>query len=410
MADGSTATDVLVVGGGPAGLSAAAAAAREGASVLVVERRDEIGEPVHTSGATAPATVERFGIPRSLWHPITRVRFVSSREQAAFDYDEPPLVIIDVRGTYRWLAERARDAGARVETGTRFVEAIVEDGHVRGGRVATADGERAIRAGVVVDASGYRAAVAKGTALHPGFTRFGVGYEYELEAPECRQDEALIVVGDRYAPAGYGWVFPWGERRVRVGVGVHHSDTRADPKRHLDMLMKEAGAIGVDLTRAEIGEHHKGLIPAEELPRRLVADGVLAVGDAGCQATLVAGEGIRIALVAGELAGRVAGRASRARDTRGAALVAYEREFRTRFERRLRFGYALNRRLARLDDTGWDANVRLLRRVPPGALPLLLQSEFTPRLARELIRAPRTWLPLARTLASARGHRIPSAA
>ncbi|MDQ5822299.1 MAG: NAD(P)/FAD-dependent oxidoreductase [Actinomycetota bacterium] len=392
---------MLVVGGGPAGLSAAWAAARAGASVLVVERRAEVGEPVHTSGATAAATVDQFEIPCALWHPITRVRFVSRHEEAAFDYDAPPLVIIDVRGTYRWLADRAQEAGAGVATGARFVEPIVEDGHVRGGVVVTEGREQVIRASVVVDASGYRAAVSKQTGLHTGFTRFGVGYEYELVATRCRQDEAVIIVGERHAPAGYGWVFPWGEQRVRVGVGVHHADTRADPRRHLDTLVEDAGGLGVDLTRARVTEHHKGLIPAGELPDRFVADGVLAVGDAACQATLIAGEGIRIALVAGELAGDVAAHAARSGDTRRAALAGYERDFRAMFERALQLGRVLNRRLARLDDAGWDANVARLRRVPPDALPLLLQSEFNPQLVRLLARAPRTWLPLARTLGPA---------
>jgi digeranylgeranylglycerophospholipid reductase len=398
MAD---AVDVLVVGGGPAGLSAAAAAADAGASVLVVERRPEIGQPVHTSGATAPATIERFGVPRRLWHPVTRIRFVSSAEEAVFEYATPPLCILDVRGTYRWLAARAAERGARVETQARFVAPALEDGAVRGAEVVVRGRKDLIGARVVVDASGYRAAVSKRADLHPGFERFGVGYEYELVAQACRQDEAVIVVGETYAPAGYGWVFPWGEDRVRVGVGVHHADTRADPRRHLDLLVASCGELGVDLSGASVVEHHVGLVPAERLPARLVADGVLAVGDAGCQATLVAGEGIRISLVAGQLAGQVAGRAAVSGDTRREALLPYERGFRKEFGRRLRVGYALNRRLARLDDRGWDDKVRLLRRLPPGAVPLLLQSEFTLSLARELAAAPRTWLPLGRTASAA---------
>jgi digeranylgeranylglycerophospholipid reductase len=395
------AVDVLVAGGGPAGLAAAAAAAGEGAEVLLVERRPAIGDPVHTSGATAIETVERRGIPRALWHPISRARFVSSGEEAVFDFDVPPLCVIDVRGTYRWLADRAAAAGARVETGARLERLLLRGGVVGGADLVGPDGSRAVTARVVIDATGYRAAVSKQAGLHPGFTRFGVGYEIELRAPACRQDEIVIVVGERHAPTGYGWVFPWGEERVRVGVGLHHVDTRADPQQHLDALVADAEELGVDLTGAEVVERHEGLLPAERVPERLVGDGVLAVGDAACQATLLAGEGIRVSLAAGELGGRVAARAVAAGDTTAAALVAYERAFRAEFGRRLRFGYALNRRLARLDDREWDAHVRRLRRVPAAAVPLLLQSEFTPALLRSLARTPRVWLPIAKVVTRA---------
>jgi digeranylgeranylglycerophospholipid reductase len=393
--------DVLVAGGGPAGLAAAAAAAGEGAEVLLVERRPAIGDPVHTSGATAIATVERRGIPSDLWHPISRARFVSSGEEAVFEFDRPPLCVIDVRGTYRWLADRAVQAGARVETGVQLVAPLLRGGGVCGADLAGRGGDRTVAAGVVIDATGYRAAVSKQAGLHPGFTRFGVGYEVELRAPACRQDEIVIVVGERYAPTGYGWIFPWGAERVRVGVGLHHVDTRADPRQHLAALVADAEALGVDLTGAAVVERHEGLLPAERVPERLVGDGVLAVGDAACQATLLAGEGIRISLAAGELGGRVAARAAVAGDTRGAALLPYERAFRAEFGRRLRLGHALNRKLARLGDGEWDAHVRQLRRLPAQAVPLLLQSEFTPALLRSLARAPRVWPPIARVVAEA---------
>ncbi len=393
--------DVLVAGGGPAGLAAAAAAAAEGAEVLLAERRPEIGEPVHTSGATALETVLRWDVPRDLWHPVSRARFVSGGEEAVFEFDTPPLCVIDVRGTYRWLADRAVERGARIETGVRVATPLLEDGAVRGAELARPDGRDSVRARVVVDATGYRAAVSKQAGLHPGFSRFGVGYEYELHAPACRQDEIVIVVGERYAPTGYGWVFPWGGDRVRLGVGLHHVDTRADPKEHLDALFGNASDLGVDLSGAEIVEHHEGLLPAERVPVRLVGDGVLAVGDAACQATLLAGEGIRVSLAAGDLAGRVAAQAVAAGDASATGLLPYERGFRSEFGRRLRVGHAVNRRLAGLDDAQWDRHVRRLRDVPAVAVPLLLQSDFTPALARSLARAPRIWLPIAGVLARA---------
>ena len=63
--------DAVVADAGPAGLSTATRTRALGCRVLVVERELEVGNPVHTSGATAPVTVERYGVPRDLHHRFT---------------------------------------------------------------------------------------------------------------------------------------------------------------------------------------------------------------------------------------------------------------------------------------------------------------------------------------------------
>jgi digeranylgeranylglycerophospholipid reductase len=390
--------DVLVAGGGPAGLAVAAEVARQGLSVLLVEREEEIGVPVHTSGGTAPATVARHGIPRELYHPITTLRFVGPASAAVFSYEQPVLVIIDVRGTYQFLASRAESLGAQVETGTVARKPILAaDGTVEGLFVEH-EGELAERpARVVVDATGYRAAISKLAGLHAGFDRFGVGAEVELIAPRCRQDEVVLIVGSRYAPAGYGWVFPWGQDRVRVGVGVHHGDVRSNPRDHLDLLLEEAGRLGVDLDGAKRVEDHFGLIPAHSLPPQFSGRGIMAVGDAACQATLVVGEGIRVSLDAGGEAGRVAAAAIHAGTYRDGGLVPYEEWFRRSYERSLKIGHIINRRLASFDDPEWDEKFELLQAVPRDALPRVLQSDFSMRtVALMLTGSPRLWRSMAK--------------
>jgi digeranylgeranylglycerophospholipid reductase len=382
-------TDVLVVGGGPGGLMAATTAAASGRSVILVERQGEIGEPVHTSGATAPETMRHFEIPASLYHPLSRIRFRSPHEEAVFEYPEPVLCVIDVRGVYRHLAARAAAAGAEVLTGHRADEPLMEDGRVLGCAVTTPqEGPVEFAARVVVDASGYRASISKQAGLHDGFSRFGVGAEYDLVAPNCRQDELVLVVGSRYAPAGYAWFFPWGDGRVRVGTGIHHADVREDPKALLDVLVEDAASLGVDLSGRELAEYHYGLVPADGMPDRLVGDGIMAVGDAACQATLVVGEGIRLSMAAGELAGATARDAVAAGCADRDALLPYEREFRSRYGRSLSLGHLVNRRLAAYDDGEWDEKARLLHRIPASLLPQLLQSEIS---ARSLVRHPRLW-------------------
>src|SRR5580692_10342897 len=233
-----TSSEVIVAGAGPAGLSAAEVLARGGRTVTVLEQNHEIGSPIRTSGGSFIDEMELMGIPPRLYHPISRVRFLSPNNSALFEYSTPRFCILDVRGTFQYLAERAIEAGARVQLGARVEAPIVENGAVFG--VRSSRGE--LRARLTIDASGYRSTLLKHgllkqSGLDPGFRRFGVGSEYDLYAPHCDPSEAVLLVGGTIAPSGYAWVCPWGRGRVRVGVGVVHPDSSEKPEEYLDTLV-----------------------------------------------------------------------------------------------------------------------------------------------------------------------------
>ena len=96
-------------------------------------------------------------------------------------------------------------------------------------------------------ASGYRGDLLRQAGIGTRIQRFGVGAEFDMFAPHCNQDEALLVVGSQFAPAGYGWVFPWGEHRVRVGVGVIHPDDSSNPVELLDSFVSAAKKLDAKL-------------------------------------------------------------------------------------------------------------------------------------------------------------------
>ena len=364
---------MLVVGAGPAGLSVARETAAAGLATLVIERQNGIAEHVRTSGMTASSTVRRIGAPSATYHSLDTLRIVAPGASAAFPATaKAGFCVLDVRGFYRWLGSEAIGAGARVVCGTTFRDVLWEGDAVAGCVAESRDRQRfEIRAGVTVDAGGHRAQVSKRARLHPGFRRFGVGAEYELLAPHADQREAVLVVGERYAPSGYAWSFPWGGRRVRLGVGLHHADVRDDPKERLARLLQEQAAVDLGLAEGTITEYHYGLIPAETVAPRFAGDSVLAVGDAAGHASLVVGEGIRISLVAGEMAGEAIVGAMK----RGSALSCFEERFRREFGRELRIGARLNRRLAAPGGDGrWNRRVELLRTMPPELVFDLLQS------------------------------------
>ena len=365
--------DVIIAGGGPAGLSAAEVLARRGRSVVVLEQNHEIGSPIRTSGGSFIDELEALGIPPSLYHPISRVRFLSPNNAAVYDYPRPQVCVIDVRGVFQFLASRAIEAGAQIQLGVAAVAPVLEDGVVTG--VSTRSGILCSR--VLIDATGYRSTLLKQAGLDPGIRRFGVGAEYDLLAPHCNEAEVVLLVGSEPAPSGYAWVFPWGRHRVRVGVGIIHPDSSAKPDAYLDRLMAGLSRFGVDLRGAQPIEHHSGLIPSECFAAQFAGNGILGVGDAAGQASSLLGEGIRWAIHAGRMAGEVAAGAIEKGDTSRSALARFERRWIKQYGNDLRLAHKINQRIARWDDRKWDERLEVLKLLSPGQFVEALKTNLT---------------------------------
>lgn len=289
--------DVLIAGGGPAGLSAGRAAAGQGARTVLFEANKEIGSPIRTSGGTFIGSMRQLGIPDRCWHPVSRLRLVAPESEAVFDYPEPELCILDVRATYQFLAECAIAAGASIRSGFSVRGLIMQDDRVGGVRVQDPMNRLSDwRASVTIDATGHRSVLLREAGVYAGAKRFGVGAEYDLYAPGYDQSEALLLVGSQVAPCGYAWIFPYGRGRVRAGVGIQHggeASIDSHPLPYLDALIKNAKYYRANLRGAQPVEYHHGLIPAEGPMPAYVTHGLLGVGDAAGQPSALVGEGIR---------------------------------------------------------------------------------------------------------------------
>ena len=379
-------TDVVIVGGGPGGLSAAETIARGQVEVMVLEQDSEIGSPIRTSGGSFIKELQALGIPERLYHPIKRGRFLSPNNSVTFEYEEPVACVMDVRRVFQYLAEKAVKAGAQLRVNTTALEPVMEGDYVVGVKARDFRGqELVIESKIVIDASGYKASMSKKAGLHKGFKRFGVGAEYDLYAPHYDQDESVLIVGSKVAPAGYAWAFPWGGKRVRVGAGIIHADSKADPSQYLEKLVHHSPEFELNLEEAEPLEYHFGLIPSDGLCDRFVGNGIMAVGDAAGQPSALVGEGIRWAIKAGRMAGEVAVEAVRAKEYSIAFLEKYQNIWKERYGTRLDITFQINQLIAGYGDLQWDKAVDLLKRLSPELFAEALQANFTPEWVSRVI-------------------------
>ncbi len=322
--------DVVVVGAGPAGSTAARYAALGGARTLVIERRREVGTPVQC-GEFLPAMAElRRMTPRvpgldELFEgatPFARARTCTLRifSPGGRRYDISFDGLVLDRDRYeKSRAKAAVSAGAELWTGAR-VTAVTNES------VETSRG--GVRARVVIGADGPKSVVARDAGFPPlHHVAFGVQYLVRGMAFDPRVVEMYF---GPVARGGYAWVIPKGDDLANVGLGVQPAPDRTSLRREvLDpfvrMLEARCGR------RAEIVRFTAGLIPVGGPRKATVRGNVLLAGDAAGHLMPCNGGGIPTAMICGRDAGEVA--ASHVRE--GVPLVEYERRWRHEMGREL---------------------------------------------------------------------------
>lgn len=328
---GPLAVDVLVVGLGPAGASAAAAAARGGLRVLALERKRAVGVPVQCA-EFIPLPLARHACAEGVLQQ--RVAGMNSRlPSGAWERSALPGLMIDRAAFDQGLVREAERAGARILLSARLLGFDAARGAAR---VATAHGAQEITCRLLVAADGPHSTVAATLGLPPLATVHTRQYTVPLLQPWSDTD---IWLSDEY-PGGYAWLFPKGGC-ANLGLGLDAA-LAADLKRPLDALHRELvreGRIG-----AGILYRTGGAIPVGGLRARLAVGATLFVGDAAGLTHPVSGAGIAAAVASGELAGAAAVRWLA--QGKRAALAEYEAEVREQFGPTLQ--RALERRRALL--------------------------------------------------------------
>ena len=354
--------DLVVVGGGPAGSSAAWAAAKKGIKVALLEKENSIAETVRTSGVIWIQNIKEFGIPDDCFNPIKNFSFCSPNNEVTISDSVPRAAVLDVRKTYRWLADQAEKEGADVFVKINVNRVIKNDkGDIVGVSGTSPNGEITFHAKIVIDASGFQSTVSKAMGFVTQWERFGVGAEYEVSVENVDSDTWWLMVGQQYSPAGYAWIFPLGKNIVRIGVGVGKPESNVDPTQRLKELMETKLGPIRKLGKITPIEFHYGLIPNDGLSRKTVYNNLILVGDSAGQANPLVLEGIRYAIRFGRVAGKISADAIKTGKTDESALLPYEENWRKEIEAKIKSAGKVQDRWIGLSDQEWDKELDIIK-------------------------------------------------
>ena len=290
--------DVVVVGGGPAGATAATDLARLGRSVVLLDRSGRI-KPC--GGAIPPRLVKDFAIPDHLI--VARIRAARMVSPTDVEVDMPIdggyVGMVDREVFDEWLRERAEVTGAERRTGTLTALEDEADGSVR---VSYRDGDgvaHEIRTAMVIGADGANSTVARLAMPKSPHPPFVFAYHEIVSAPPKSQPAAYdsqrcdVYYQGRLSPDFYAWVFPHGDT-ASIGVGSAHKGFS---------LRDAVGDLRARAGLADVKTIRKEGAPIPLYPRKRWDNGrnVVLIGDAAGVVAPASGEGIYYAMYSGEL-------------------------------------------------------------------------------------------------------------
>jgi digeranylgeranylglycerophospholipid reductase len=361
-------TDVLVVGAGPAGAMTAKWAAANGAKVLMIEKRQEIGSPVRCGEGMSKEWLKEVGIRPGKWInvEVEGARIYSPSEKC-FEINEKHAgnevgYVVERDGFDKQLAIDAANAGTEVWLKTAATGILKENGAVVGVKAKRFGEPLEIRATVTVGADGFESQVGRWAGLPTNLQL--------RDMDTCLQYRMTNVDSDvRYcdfylgtcAPGGYVWVFPKDDGLANVGIGVQVSQVKspADAKNYLDRWIEKHPGYAKGKKIDMVG----GGVSISPPIKQSVTDGFLLVGDAARMIDPLTGGGIANGCIAGKIAGEVAAKVAATGSAPKSALEEYDRGWRRRLEEKLYRNWLAKEKLCTLSDATFDKVVDALQGV-----------------------------------------------
>jgi digeranylgeranylglycerophospholipid reductase len=300
--------DIIVVGAGPAGSTAARYAAEGGAKVLMLEKDRDVGYPVRCGEAVSHEGVAQFIKPDPKWiaSSVSKFRLIAPNGSSVLPKLDGGGYVLERRIFDYELAKLAANEGVEVITKAYVYDLLREEGKIVGVKSLIKDQKVDFRAKIVIAADGVESRVGKwagmDTTCH--IRDMESCAQMTLSGIEVDPDVLDFYFGDEVSPGGYLWVFPKGNDTANVGLGL--SVEEAKKKSAIKFLHE---FVERKFPKAAILTHIAGGVPCAKTNPEIVKENVILVGDAAHQVNPVSGGGIISGMIGGMIGGQVAAEA-----------------------------------------------------------------------------------------------------
>jgi len=308
--------DVIVVGAGTAGCLTAKTTAKAGLKVCLIDRKksEDIGEKV-----CGDAIGKHHFDTLSLAYP--KGEELNSHIQGVKIYSPDMETVFEVKGEHLYgfilnrhsfgqrLLHDAVDAGATLLDSTIATDPILQNGFVKGVAIKNlkTESKTQLQSKVVVDSSGFTAVLRKKLPPEIGIDLSVDNEDVEacyreirsLASADIKSEFCEIFLDQTVSPRGYYWIFPEGEKRVNVGLGVAMIKGFPNPKNRLYReVLSQPMFKGSTLVKG--GAWY---VPTRRPLDCMTGNGIVLVGDSACQVNPIHGGGMGPSMMGGKLAG-----------------------------------------------------------------------------------------------------------
>lgn len=334
--------DIVIVGAGIGGSITAITASKNDMNVCIIDRniKENIGNKV-CGDLVDSSFFDYLHIKIGLNHPNGEELNQEIRELKIFAPDKHTLIqfglkqyMLDRHKFGQRLVKKAMDSGATILDGLQVEEPIINENTVIGvvAKDRSTNKKKEIYGKIIIDASGAipvlrDKVILKNSFLERNINKKDMAIAYRevrtLKKKMSDDKSAKVYLSNKIVPSGYIWVFPDGDNKVNIGLGVK----RSIEKPQLKSRLKEYFINNSLFNDSHIIKEGGGALPTRRPLNSLVANGFMCVGDAGCQIHPILGGGIGPSMKGGYLAAITAIDAIKKDDVTQEMLWVYNQDY-----------------------------------------------------------------------------------